>query len=92
MTSVRAGAMSHYAVLFTRPEWHARAACCGTNPASWVDAEQATAEQVATCSVCPVLTECSAWAESHRSDAVGVWAGRSRRDRAAARRVERKSA
>jgi len=49
--------------------------------ASWVDAEQATSEQVATCSTCPVVAGCSACTESHQSDDAGVWAGRSHRER-----------
>jgi WhiB family transcriptional regulator, redox-sensing transcriptional regulator len=74
---------------FTRPNWHARAACRGCDPVLFYptrgDEGQVLAEAKKICAGCPVRAECLDWALVN-SELHGVWGGVSERSRRTMRR------
>jgi WhiB family redox-sensing transcriptional regulator len=74
------------AELLHRPEWHARAACRNTSPASFFADGRAAptiARAKAVCAGCPVRAECEAC--GFAGDETGVWGGLSEAERHTAR-------
>ena len=72
--------------LLGRPEWMARAACRGEDPAVFFPSLGGNAAKArAICSICPVRQECRAYALADPESA-GVWAGITERERRKLRR------
>ena len=76
------------AELTRRPQWHAEAACRGTDPNAFIPARGANGALVARaraiCATCPVTEECLAYAMAD-SDCVGIWSGTTAQERRAMR-------
>jgi WhiB family transcriptional regulator, redox-sensing transcriptional regulator len=77
--------------LLGRPEWHARAACRGTEPARFFPSrgKNTTAPVRAvlrTCRSCPVRVQCLRFALDLGYPVPGVWGGTLERQRRRARR------
>lgn len=72
---------------FTRPAYHARAACTGTGVDFFADSGPGMAKARAICATCPVNTECLDHAlRNHEHH--GVWGGTSERQRVVLRRAQ----
>lgn len=78
------------ALVRRRPAFHADAACREAPPeVSWFPERGQTAELPReVCDRCLVAGECKAWALDQDGALEGIWAGMSKADRLAARRLE----
>lgn len=78
-------------LVFTRPEWHDRAACRGLGPDLFFAGPGEPGNQVvlgakSVCESCPVRVECR---EAGRFEKYGVWGGQTYDEQRKLRRAER---
>ncbi len=76
-----------WAELFTRPAWHARAACRGAGPGQWFpERGEDVRPAKAVCAGCSVRSQCAQDAQEVGRYAIGIWGGLSDRERRKLRR------